>query len=116
MRRFARAAAIGWLTVLPLVSALGCAHDPPEDPHAPTNVTLVNDMGTWYELWLVQGAQRVDMGRVDAKSTRTFKVPSEMSFHGSRVVLVAVPALGGYAFRKLFIANPGTRVGLRFPS
>lgn len=116
MRRFARAAAMGWLTVLPLISTLGCAHHVPTDPHAPTNVTLVNDIGTWYELYLVQGAQRVDIGRINARSTLTFKVPSELSYTGSRVILVAVPALGGYVFRRGFIATPGAHVGLRLPS
>ena len=115
MHRVARAAAIGWLTVLSSLATQGCAHHP-SDPHAPTTVTLVNDMSTWYEIYLLQGAQRVDVGRVNAKSTLTIRVPSELSYPGSKVLLVAVPALGGYAFRRGFVADPGARVSLRLPS
>lgn len=114
MSRFARAAAIGWLTLLPLIGAQACAHHP-SDPHAPTTITLVNDIRTWYEIYLVQGAQRVDIGKINAMSTLTIKVPPEMSFPGSHVVLVAVPALGGYGFRRGFVAEPGASVSLRLP-
>ncbi|HEX5179797.1 MAG TPA: hypothetical protein VFW04_10730 [Gemmatimonadaceae bacterium] len=116
MRRFARAAAVGWLVVLPGVSALGCAHEVALDPHAPTEVTLVNDMGTWYDLYLVQGVQRVQVGRIDSKSTLTLKVPSDLSYSGSKVTLLAIPALGQrYSFFHRFIANPGTHVRMRLP-
>ncbi|HKW14414.1 MAG TPA: hypothetical protein VJS69_08015 [Candidatus Krumholzibacteria bacterium] len=89
----------------------------PDDPHAPTELTLVNDMGTWYELYLLQGAQRVDVGRINSKATLTVKVPSEMSYPGSKVTLLAVPALGQrYSFYHRFIANPGAHVQMRLPS
>jgi hypothetical protein len=117
MRRFARAAAIGLLAVLPLISADGCTPHVPNDPHAPTELTLVNDMGTWYELYLVQGAQRVDIGRINSKATQTFKIPPELSYPGSKVTLLAVPALGErYSFYHRFIANPGAHLQMRLPS
>lgn len=116
MHRFARAAATGWLAVLSMLTAQGCAHQVPADPHAPTEVTLVNDMGTWYELYLVQGAQRVDVGRINARATLTLNVPSELSYPGSKVDLVAIPALGErYSFYRRFIANPGAHVQMRLP-
>lgn len=114
MTCFARAAATGWVIVLPLLGAQACAHHP-SDPHAPTNITLVNDMRTWYEIYLVQGAQRVDIGKINAVSTLTIKVPPELSYPGSKVTLLAIPALGGYGFREGFIADPGASVRLRLP-
>jgi hypothetical protein len=114
MSRFARAAAVSWLSVLPLLGAQACAHHQP-DPHAPTTITLVNDVRAWYEIYLLQGAQRVDVGKVNAMSTISITVPPDLSYPGSRVVMVAIGALGGYAFRQGFIANPGVTVRLRLP-
>jgi hypothetical protein len=115
MHRFARVAGLGWFAVLSLVALQACTHHKPGTAvqHASTFITVHNVMPAAYQLYLEANDRHIQVGTVDALADVHIQVPDDMSYPGSRVVLVAIPNASGRTLREAFIANPGANIRIQ---
>ncbi len=115
MHRLARLAGLGWIVGLSLVAVQACTHHVPgqKAEHAPTFISVHNVTPSAYQLFLEQNNRRLDAGSIDALETIRIQVPAEMSYPGSKVVLIARPTVTGRELHEPFTANPGADIRIQ---
>lgn len=114
MHRIARLVGIGCLVGVSL-AVQACTHHVPgqQTQNAPTFVTVHNVLPSAFQLTFYQTNRRIDAGNIDALATIRIQVPADMSYPGSRVVLIAKSTMNGNELDERFIANPGADVRIQ---
>lgn len=115
MYRLARVAGICCVVVLSTAGLQACTHQAPREhvQRASAFITVHNELPSGFQLFFEQSNRRIDAGNIDPLATIRIQLPPDLSYPGSRVVLIAHPLLSGRDLGIPFTANPGAEIRLQ---